>query len=383
MAKHIDRLEQALKMWEDLTFATSQLTLAVIELKGVRTNPRGVIKHWRDFRKYLLSFRGENFDLYKFTIGEDTDTSFRGIPASFAAWSAFSRAVYHLTPQLQAMLELTPVNNLRWQDVPWPYTAFCILFDRPVYNLENVPCDVIMVSRRIYFKVKPEIRDNDLELRLLPRTLADVPRLTRAQIRQWDRLRESGRWEQLKQETRQFLRSFRNKEVEDLQVFQIPAYDLEFITDSLDELTFSQPNPKAPIAGPDASTNKTAAHALRIAVGLSLYLSSLPAKDASVVYQGQPPTGELVYPITRGADVCRVLSNFTLTDEEVESIGGELAIRPFHEVAPHWRRGHFRRPWGQAKNPRARKTVWIRPVLVQRNRLAPNAQVGGAQIDVE
>ncbi len=382
MPKLIDRLEQALKVWEDMMFATACAGEARIQLEGGSTRLFGAFKYWKELRDYLIRFRGEQFDVERFCLGRGPEGgAFDSFPCSLAAWTAFSRVAYHLTPQLQVCLELTPLDNLYWKDVPWPFTAFAILLDRPLPTAHGDMCDILLVSRRAYYW---ETGDRQLvEFRMIPRAVGMAPRLDRHEARRWVKLQQRGRWDELYEVSHEFAERLSHADIEqEVGVYSCHP-DLP-ITEVMEGASrrYGVGSDYTEIETIDLSTSPMGM-AIRVAVGLSLYLSMLPPKSPHLQYEQEEGSRDQVKPITSGADVCKVLSNFRLSDEAIESLGGESALRPFHEVKPHWRRGHFRRPPGQGKNPHAKRTIWIHPYYVRRDRLADDAQVGGSHVDVE
>lgn len=87
--------------------------------------------------------------------------------------------------------------------------------------------------------------------------------------------------------------------------------------------------------------------------------------------------------MTNDADVCTVSSIYRLTPEERKLIGDHaVSRRGTVELCAHFRRGHWRRPPGKGDDPTAEKTVWVRPTLVCRDRLAAGSMPGGNRTDV-
>ena len=143
-----------------------------------------------------------------------------------------------------------------------------------------------------------------------------------------------------------------------------------YITESHDQLLRKAGYTKAEVAdGGDL--------AIRIALGLCIYLSTLPSTTPHRS-EWQKHRGERDRKaITDGAEICTVSSIFKLTTEEKEIVR-QMHGRATVELSAHFRRGHWRRPPGQGQNPKAMKTVWVRPCLVRKDKLEEGQIVGGA-----
>jgi hypothetical protein len=123
--------------------------------------------------------------------------------------------------------------------------------------------------------------------------------------------------------------------------------------------------------------------ALRLSVGLALYLASVPPSPTVVQNESpEAPADPDIRAISQGAHVCTVLSSYTMSVEERNDVIIVGVPRQFRQLSPHWRRGHFRREWGQGANPQARRTVWIHPVQVRKDLLGRKQQVGGSETTI-
>ncbi len=122
--------------------------------------------------------------------------------------------------------------------------------------------------------------------------------------------------------------------------------------------------------------------ALRLAVGLSLYLKSLP-RSSSHVSKWHPirlPRTMSTQSITAEAEVCDVTSIYKFTADEQRTLDAiKKGNRPHgFEIRTHFREGHWRRAPGTGSDPTAPKTVHVRPTLVRRDLLSEGELPSGA-----
>lgn len=389
MPKVIERLEQMLTLWEHECFLHYVMMIAGsakerkifgITSKEANTYVKGPEKHWRKFRQYVLSYRGGQFDEKRFVDMETWNAAGRSmiavIPGLFASWMAFSRHVYNIAPDLQLLLELTSVSNLRWDDLPWPFDAFAIRFGRPIQAAEGVNFDMMLVNRRsliTYIRDDPTKKPS-IEFMLLPTNLGDFIRLDWRKMQRLEHLMNKGH---------------NAKALNEIALYQLdqegntPQLTFGFVSQSPDErIKDSLDRYDGRHARP--GNIQASDVAMRVMIGLCIHLASLPPKHTAIQMEGPaPPPDPEIRAITSGAHVCTVLSGFTLSPDERHALGTIEAPRQYHQLSPHWRRGHFRREKGQGQNLNAPRCIWVRPTLVRRDLLKHGMQVGGAQVDVE
>lgn len=391
LATKIDRLEQLLRLWETTCFLGSLQFRKNLADEGVRL-PWDNIKarsqpaelspygHWQDFRRYLLKFRGTGFDAERFIDVDDwTRRSFEQlamVPALLAAWTAWSRQVFRLDANLQVLFEMTSVSELTWADVPWPFDAFAVMLDRPLVDeKDGTTFDCMLLTRRVYAVASPHRQWPNLSIMLLDTRLADYPQLGRPRRQRLERLAEARRWSNLDVEVRKEWLTYHPRRIR-LPLIEMFCPAKERIVDLLDQFDQHRSAEKAPL--------HPLHFAMRLAVGLSIYLAMLPPRSPQVRWEpDEAPRDPEIRAITSGAHVCTVLNSHTLTAEEQHSLDSHSGLDRFRQLSPHWRRGHFRREPGQGQNPNAPRSIWVRPTLVRKDLVKPGTQVGGAQVDVE
>lgn len=378
-------MEQALEAWEticflrQMKFETDLLDLPASDQARLReVMYQGPEKHWRTFREYLLQFRGSDFDVHRYLDlsgwGGEGSEAYGLIAPMLAAWTAYSRRVLRLTPQLQVELELTSISNLRWADILWPYDAFLIGLGRPIEFESGRTYDYLLVSTRAYGWMDAGHRPPDLMIMLLPENLAEFPFLTEKKRRRIERLIRSGRRNSYNAEAAAYNRKYLEFK-RHMPIGEVRFHPNERIVDVLDQFHEVEEAEERTIAELDL--------ALRLAVGLAMHLTTVPPSTSLMRNESPyPPADPDIRAISRGARICTVLSTYTMDVQERKAIEVDGVPRQFRQLSPHWRRGYFRREWGQGRNPTARRTVRILPVLVRKDLLGPKQQVGGSDTTI-
>lgn len=302
----------------------------------------------------------------------DIPRTFVRIPEFLAAWTYGSREVFHLQPSLQAMLELTTVKGLAWGDILWPYYGYAISLDRPIRREDGLTVDTMIVANQPQpsGKTVVSIQLYDVRLEHWTPPKGDV----------WDRLETMqmyGRWAQLDKGLEEIKGLTAHADISCPHMYDIYGPEEKVRSASerwVDEATKIKTGRRDQIFW---------AQALRVVLGLNLYLSTLPPGSSRRQEGPHPLLDPKVRGITSGAHVCTVVGQRTLTDEELESLGPDTAPRLYRQIRPHWRRGYYRRLPGYGQDPSAPRCVRIEPVYVHKDLMERGMQVGGGEIDVE
>ena len=378
----VRRLDQALRLWEDTCFMTNRLAhlermLVTLgqKIEGEPTPLEGAVINWNNLRGDLL--RGASAD-------EINDKYLQGValgplhnfPLGLSEWSRNSRRVFHLTEELLTLLSLTSLDGIRWSEVNWPFDSFLVTLDQPLIDENGTHFDTILLYRFEVaegWAVGVQLYSSNLE-GYRPLTFDDRERINKLHARgltgplgKW-----SGRIAAWFKATGPIPFS--------ISIPLPPGLQDCFVTDSYraiyDKLGHSYTGLQE-----DGSSNETIDAALRIAVGLCLYLATLHSEsgEQQSSWEGVPREESKKDPraVTREAKVCWVSSKYRLSQEEsdvVESFRGRAHV----SMCAHWRRGHWRRSPGQGDNPDAPKHVWVRPTLVRKDRLKPGELPGGS-----
>src|SRR3989344_844717 len=150
MAYLVERLEKCLRAWEDYWFLieAANTILTATGKPLLCPNERAVVR-WSSFRKKLLKARQQPFDLLNFLAPRDKkfdNNLLAGFALPISQWCFNSRRVYHITEELQAVLNATSLEGVTWQDVSLPFFAYAIKLERPVVDIEGDYFDFIMVT---------------------------------------------------------------------------------------------------------------------------------------------------------------------------------------------------------------------------------------------
>ncbi|MEK7187496.1 MAG: hypothetical protein AAB691_01450 [Patescibacteria group bacterium] len=382
MARAIDRLEEALQYWEDICYWLSIFARYPVGVKSEVVAPFvGPIKHWEEFRTYLLGAvkNSKSFDWDRFSFLMNEQGEMKGpfvdafeattgstlhtlLPSGLFSWARSSRRVYRITRELQMMLEQTSLEGMKFSDVKWPFDSFVIILDEPVPSTIGTKCDCILVStENLYqdhwFRCFRLFEKNDNSSRRTPRHI-------KRQVE--DALR--------REDFEEVLKCFKiNSGVTRGCSFTITTADS---SEKLVTNLFKNCKSYGP-----AEDNGGWERSIRVALGLCLYLSTLPPKSAHK--SGWQPVVATSKPdpkaILTGAEVCTVADSYRFSLEERSIFEREYQGGGGYQVSAHFRRGHWRRPPGKGSDPNAPRVIWVRPTLVRRDRLTENALPGGSE----
>lgn len=385
--KTIVRLEQLLEHWE-LGMEFLNWTLGTVGHEAGQPIDCPEIKHFSFVREALLGRRSvasvwhigypppdsklEESDLIRRALGGQCAEC---IPRQLLSWHKDSRRVYHLSEDLEVLLRLTSLKDVNWGDIRLPFPSFVITLNQPLEGRY----DCIILST-----ILDALTGTPLTfISLLPRTLGEACQTSRRNFG-YEAARDlagRGRWKKLAEH-------IGPAKLESVDVVTF-AFNMAAIAETPVATPLSRYAP-APVGLPveaalradiGAQANDDA---MRIIAGLCLYLKTLPPGSPLLgpwVRVRPPSTGKRKPKpstlITDAAQVCTVASTFVLTHEE-RAIVREHGASGL-SLSPHFREGHWRRPPGKGSDPTAEKTVWVRPTVVNRHKLAEGELPGGAE----
>lgn len=373
MRIQIERLEQLLRLWEDMNFLTHLMGLSERKLGVEKPTPlEGPLLHWRDLREDLLHGRvSENSKKYEVDSELLEILPHTSLPFEFESWTKSSRRVFEISHELQILLSLTSLQDVKWSEIRWPFESFVVALAEPLYQSDQ-DFDTILVSRDPRGPGKDGVV---LSIRLISNKLEQFHPLSQFEKSQLLSQYKNGKHDKVSDKVMRTL----NREI--LGTSRATALPLDKIGECRVTESYDQLLTKAGFGQLEAEGND---HAIRIVLGLCLYLYSLPSQsshrsDWQTVQSKQKSqlSGRDSRAISDGANVCSVSSTFKLTREEKELVQ-RLRGRAISELSAHFRRGHWRRPPGQGQNPEALKTVWVRPTLVLKDKLKEGEVPGGA-----
>ncbi len=378
----VRRLDQALLLWEDTNYMTNRLgTLERYlvamgqKVDGEPVSFTGAVTSWNNFRGDLLRGVDLNEAHDKYCSGP-LISPLHSFPVSLNEWSRNSRRVFHLTEELLTLLSLTSLDGVRWSEVHWPFESFLVTLDQPLVDDNGTSFDAILLYRLHTTEgssVGFQLYSSNLEA-YRPLTFDDRERINKFLAR--------GVNGPLKKASGKITGWFKaNKEIP-ISLYIVLPLGVEdcLVTDSYralyDKLGYAYTGVRE-----DGSANPVIDAAIRIVVGLCLYLATIRSEggEQQSSWEGIPREESKKDPraVTREAKVCWVSSKYRLSREEsdvIESFRGRAHV----SMCAHWRRGHWRRSPGQGNNPDAPKHVWVRPALVRKDRLKPGELPGGS-----
>lgn len=383
--KTIHRLDRGLRLWEDTClFASVEARRSQLAGERPPTLPfTGPFRYWQEFRNSLI--RNEDFSRAKFTGDKKLFHSTLGwtwsLPLHLWSWTHNSRRVFHITKELQLLLEATSLGDVRWSDIQLPFHSFVITLELPIEDKGEPLYDCMMVSqyRTVNEDSTAVLPNTFCSVLVLSKDLEERKLLSNNQRDNLTRLCNRREWAKL------------SKQIAEHQDTVWPratvfSLDLDSIQNSLvTESTVNLVN-QSPHTTPyakDAEAHLSQDMSLRLLAGLCLYLEGLgsvsPHKSD---WRRLAKTDRLDRnAISNPAQVCAVSLDYNLlTPEEREVLSTDPgARRAYKEMGFHWRRKHKRRPPGQGKNPAAPKTVPVPAYRVRIDRRLEETIAGGSE----
>lgn len=394
------RLEEALRFWEMTLQCMEWMIRTTSEAPPNRAKMRGVYAGWRYFRDFLLNHRlGDEFPTERFfdrEIAVHTDSLPTAIlPAAIAEWTANSRRIFSVGGQLHRELALTSLRNFKLREIHWPFDTFVMALEEPLFLSDaSGAFDCVLVTRKtpLRFLQGGAAKNTKLWLQVhfFSQQLAGLPSLSADTVSRINKLLEKREWKKAKElaaAAEDALLSGRDKSLH--QVLEIGGDEsrgddlLEELITGIDAEWVTTPQGAA-AEGTARSRVQMTQVVLRIVFGFALYMMSLPGGSTHRRRAPSRPGTETpkLGPIHHGADICLVTSDSVLSSEEHEAIGGGTG-RTITELAPHFRRPHFRKRPGTAADPLAPKCVRVGMARVNFHKLVPGSLPGGLEQRLE
>lgn len=389
----VHAMEISLRTWEDACLQ-KRLNYQLQRKWDIKPayDCTGPFEHFEKFRKHLLRPEGA-FDESRFIESCAPEVAqLRAnvtLPLEIFQWARNSRRVFHVTAEVSELLRRTSVEGLKWKEIHFPFDSFAMTLEKPLVD------DVGRVFTGIHFTMCLWRGKKTFLRRLWPRELEAYQALSAVQRQRLKDLLETNP-KKLSDEV------FRLNKL----VARIPSMLAAYIVEEVDDATIEETATDLRVAPMRGNCLRTAAdgtreviyedldegHILeksfmlnvdRLAIGLAMYLQTLPSRSPHQSEWRPTPRMSLVdgKAITDEAQICTVSCSHRLTREERVYLGieGERQERTACELRAHFRRGHWRRPPGYGHLPEAPKIVWVRPTLVRRDRVAPGSLPGGSE----
>lgn len=282
-------------------------------------------------------------------------------PYYLGKWSASSRRIYYIPNDLMLLLEATSLRGLTFRDVHLPFPSFAIALETPlVIEGEGKELDFFLIG---------DFSTTCFAFYGLARSLAKIRTIDPSLRTKIDMALQKGNLRRSIQLAEKKLKQFFVIENHwDTTVIHGESLLSPALDEDLEEMLS-----KGEII-PKGWMTKF----FRLFLGLSFYLNTLGNSYSDVTEQ--IPSLKKAYAgakdgpaLMDSAEVCKVQSIVKLSPEETTIIRDQLSGRGGWEVRAHFREGFWRRPRGEGHNPLAKKTIWVRPTLVRRDRLPENA----------
>lgn len=384
MLRSVTRLEQAIRLWEN-RYVCEAAANRVARQPNVQAHYNalplvGPLLHAASFRQYLLqAFHDRKpFDTARY-LGNETIVKAVGalaeLPWFLWQWNYVSRRVYQITQDLQLLLGVTSLEDVTWKDIHLPFPCFGIALVDPIVDESNGrKFDFLLVSLAKHEGNKKWFYN----LILFPQDLERYEPLTEKEKRTMEKAAGHKDWMRILSILNRY-----QKRCQNLSLMRI-NYSFEGGQERTVEDVRTTTG-DTDYSGDALSVFRKAA---RIIFGVCLYLKSLPSNHSAIQEEKKvKPEEEKVsspdkFCISDIADICTVSSTHTLTDEERHVLTTCRDGAGGYEVRAHFRTGHWRRPPGLGQDPNAERTIWVRPTLVRRDRVAAGTVPGGAEAHI-
>lgn len=401
---NVHQIETALQQYEQLNLVTDALRFLrnnghshrIEDDIGKFTTP----KKWHNFRTYILN--GEHPDKVddnefqdSFCFPEDSflrkDFSFfMNLPVTTYQWMHLSRAVFHITKELQYLLDGTLLGNVKWSDIKFPFDSFVITLDDPIVIARHPD---IHKSTCIMFSI--DSGDNMAEFRIFS-TTQELPITAKNSENMYDHLRKKnvnalygdiytsrilGR----------LCKEFKSCSKTGLHFFiDTSKVADDSVTSSMASLLDKSGYSKyVPSTDKGLENMELSQRVLQIVCGLCLYLQTIPAtstqRNTSQEWMNVPKKGRVSNnAITNTAKICTVKNVHTISSEEKKALKEiERSYKTGSEKSTHFRRGTWCRKRGAGNDPNAPRVKWRKPTIVRPDRLDKGSIVVGQRVIVK
>jgi hypothetical protein len=379
-----NRMEQLLTYWEHYWYVnnTNYRLLARPGQKPLPVPFEGPMKWWSHFRKDIIDHTiGDNLARY---IPDKTTLEFYNInggavliPIIIQQWIMHSRRIFKLDPDLQMLLDMTSLKNVRIKDIKFPFDSFAVALDKPFVGEQGRRYDFI-VACRIERNDKPgyylKFCDQRLETppAIRPQDKEQIEHhVSRGQVdKGLDRMAKC-----LKGKGRIPFGSGHFIPIHDPDMGVLEACSISPLDINVDNGPHDQD--QARITGEAMA---------RVVLGMCMYLRTLRSPSSQPSWSppqkhGRPSNLMKVQPITDEALICLVSSRFKLSSQERVAFSDpkNMPTRNFGEKCAHARSGFWHRPAGMGHDPDYPKTDWTRPTIVREDLYLPGTVLKGSE----
>ncbi|MDB4991768.1 MAG: hypothetical protein JWL75_13 [Parcubacteria group bacterium] len=291
-------------------------------------------------------------------------------PHRLGQWNATARRIYHLPEDLVLMLQATSLRGRTFADLRFPFPSFGLALEHPILTGKGEEIDFILIcgdqapeSWYAFSKRLSSWKPTDPTLR-----------------NKINRARASGNHTRFKH------LAYKPVTKADRFAEMLVGYDWLGASESNWDVDIEADLQNASrMAGRDEDMDWTDKF-FRVVIGFAFYLQAFQESQKDLVTripaENQPirRAPSLGTSLISPEEIFKVQSIFSLSREERTGLSNFFAGRGGWEVNTHFREGYWRRPAGEGNNPLAQKTIWARPTMVRRDRLAENSLPMGAGV---
>ena len=347
-------------------------------------------QNFQTFREYLLSIHQndpklatiEKFDwpkpLSEFGKAQfDRTLGVHSVPREVAQWNRNSRRVYHITPELQAILSATDVESVNWTDVKLPFESYGIRLASPIRITPKIQASFLLLSRD---------KENNVRLRCLASPIVAFKANENLEIRYKYLLKSRNFHALAAMVSEQVVKTM------DVAwgVF-LHVGDLALRNSVLKPCATESGHEHIKAFGETltaeegVSVTQGVGAAIRVCVGLALYLQTLPSSDSHVSsWKGElAESGPDDSVLRQAGQICSVSHNYEIDHELRVALGlEESSAEDRGRLGANWQfvAGYWRRPSGLGRIFGAAKTQHVRPYMRRRDRMPEDSGLpGGAE----
>lgn len=364
------RLEQALRVWEDTTYLNQLLVRAAGNIPEIRqtcdlhtqfkssleANKYGIV---RDRLLHAVTSTPATELLQRTDFPTDDALCYEELLWELFGWCRSSRRAYRIPTDLQLLLQTTSLRGL-WTDIRLPFNAFAVYLEEPLIHPDGRAFDTLIFHRH------GDEECSSYSLVLIPSEYRQYCPISASQREHLERKIRSGDLYNVAITGRKLLKKI-TKSYISLSFEKIPLDQFQT------EIHFNNSSGRTSdilkqFEESDAPESRIMHLAFQLAIGLSHYLLNFPQKERGESVRGpaQTPHPPLRI-VTSGTHVCTVQGSFEISREERE-VFREFA-RGREISSPFFREGYYSRPPGLGSDPLAARTIWHRPTIVRRDLL--------------
>ncbi|MFZ6015741.1 MAG: hypothetical protein ACOYUZ_05320 [Patescibacteria group bacterium] len=390
--KQVQRLEQLLRLWEDITFLLSiNYRIHALSKQQFAYQAFSSLRTWPRLRQVLLDSITNPMTHDEFVRRfvpplwtNDLYYGFDQTPYIIYQWTRYSRRVYAISSELQWLLENTSVERVGIEDLFFPFRALALTLEKPLEDEHGniYDCITINFDDGIYRNSGSFPGSEFIWIDLHNQKLREYCALGQeAKI---------GIEVMLKNLDYSGLNKVFDKEVTALKAIHPSSMRFDIGPETTLSALEKMGREGNAVRFVDNKFQNVTDHnyqvvlkALRIVIGLCLYLKALP------------PNNTIVGPWAKLHKKHRMHAKAVISEAEVCLVGNEGVLTPderiimrsedtetSYELSPHFRAGYWRRAPGKGNDPEAPKIVQVRPTIVRRDRLVQGSlPVGTMQKD--